>query len=283
VPFRERSLLRAISRRVDLPRTEIMNRLSEINSISAANSGGVVSKECWVTAQTADGEDRLSAALNIGQQPGSISQLLGGMDLADWIHKNFRAAPGREIGLVQSAGVIKGPGAKVPIPSPEGKPRDFIISGSSIKGLLKSPSGRDCVSIEIVPLSTTITAKRNESITIPFAEIRLTAIQPVREKFAKPMPPWPTLASSFSIDGAAVLRGWEYTVCYWIEHGAHHVEIPQSSSSIRKIAFLNNDDELVIVAPTQARLFNWRPIEVGPTGIVDATVCWRVRSDGTRG
>ena len=126
-----------------------------------------------VTAQFAEGEDRRSATLNVGSQEGSISQLHGGIDIADFIKKNFRADPGKEIRLVQNAGVIAGPAGGTPIPGPEGEPKDFLISGSSTVGLLRSPLGQHCASIEISPFSATITARRNESVAVPFAEIRL--------------------------------------------------------------------------------------------------------------
>lgn len=280
VSDREEALLDALARKMDATPKEFMTALAEINSISAADSNGMVSKECWATAQFADGENRHSATLNVGNQAGSISQLFGGMDIADWVNKNLRAAAGKEIGLVQTGSVM---GGTVPIPGPEGEPRNFLISGSSIVGLLTSPSGQHCASIEIRPFSATITARRNETVTVPFAEIRLTGIHPIGEDFAKPLLPWATLESSFSIDGAAVPRGWEYTVCYWIEDGAHHVEIPWSSRGIRKIAFLGDDDELVVVAPVQSRALSWESIEDGPTAVLEATVWWRARLDGTHG
>jgi hypothetical protein len=278
---RERVLLKALARKMDATPKEVMTALSEINSVSADNSNGSVSKECWATAQFADGDDRRSATLNVGNQAGSISQLSGGMDFADWINKNFRAAPGEEIRLVQSAGVMVGPGGGAPVPGPVGEPKNFLISVSSVVGQLRSPSGQHCASIEFGPVSSTITARCNESATVPFAEIRLSEIQPISENFAKPMFPWPSLRSSLSVDGAAVPNDWEYTVCYWIEDGAHHVEIPQTSRGIRKVGFLGDDDELVIVV--QGCVITWDSIEDRPTAVLEADVWWRARLDGTHG
>lgn len=215
--------------------------------------------------------------------PEMLEEILGivrSIDKAANRPSNFLAALGKDIRLVQSAGVIAG---RTPIPAPVGEPRNFLISGSSTVGLLRSPSGQHCASIEISPFSVTITARRNESVTVAFAEIRLTGIQPIGEDFAKPIFPVTTLESSFSIDGAAVPGGWKYRVGYWIEHGAHHVEIPQSSSGIRKIAFLGDGDELVVVIPVQSRLFSWESIQDGPTAVLEATVWWRTRIDGTHG
>jgi hypothetical protein len=109
-------------------------------------------------------------------------------------------------------------------------------------------------------------------------------IQSISENFPKPKFPWLSLRSPFSIDGAPVLGGLEYRVCYWIEHGVHHLEIPQTShNSIRKVGFLGDDDELVIMAPVQGCLIRWDSIEDRPTAVIEAAVWWRARLDGTHG
>src|ERR1019366_10957 len=96
----------------------VMSALIDINVIAAKNSGGYVSEDCWVTSQFADGRVRRSAGRNIGQHPDDIHSLLGGFDLPEFIRKNFRTAPGQEIRLVQSAGVMVGPGDGTPLPPP---------------------------------------------------------------------------------------------------------------------------------------------------------------------
>jgi hypothetical protein len=68
------------------------------------------------------------------------------------------------------------------------------------------------------------------------------------------------------------------------EHGVHHLEIPQTShNSIRKVGFLGDDDELVIMAPVQGCLIRWDSIEDRPTAVIEAAVWWRARLDGTHG
>jgi hypothetical protein len=119
--------------------------------------------------------------------------------------------------------------------------------------------------------------------TVTFAEIRLAGNQPICDDFPRALPPWPTLNAAFSIDGSAVPRGWEYTVAYWIENGAHHLEIPRSSRGIRNLAFLGEDDELVVVVPVPAAEFVWASSQSGPTATLQANILWRTRPDGTRG
>jgi hypothetical protein len=89
------------------------------------------------------------------------------------------------------------------------------------------------------------------------------------------MHPWPFIRLSFSIDGAPVPNGWECGLGYWIEHGAHQVEIPKSSRGIRKVAFLGDDDELLFVTPIDGLRFSWESIQDGPTAVLEAAVIWR--------
>jgi hypothetical protein len=85
------------------------------------------------------------------------------------------------------------------------------------------------------------------------------------------------------IDSVAVPRGWEYSVGYWIENETHHVIIPQSSRSVRNLAFLGPEDEMVIVAPSITMEFAWKESEQVPSAAVQASISWRSRVDGTRG
>jgi hypothetical protein len=87
----------------------------------------------------------------------------------------------------------------------------------------------------------------------------------------------------FAVDGVDVPRGWEYPVGYWIEGGMHHVEIPVLSRGIRNLAFLGDDDELIIVLPASKSEFAWGLSEKGPTATLQARIWWRSRPDGTRG
>ena len=283
VPQVEQHRLMALARAADAPSKEILDVLTAINSVAARNSQGYVSEGCWVTSQIADGRARRSAMRNVGDRAGSIPQLEVGGDLSDLIKKNFRAAPGKEIRLRESVGVIFGPGDGVPLPPPEGDPRRFMLSGSLITELLRLASGQHCASIEIAQLDCSIVARRNESVILPFARVNLSGTDSMCADFPRPLLPWPSLSPAFSVDGAAVPGGWEYTVGYWIERGVHRVEIPPSSRAIRNLAFLGDDDELVIVAPIVESKFAWASFHLGPTATLQAKILWRVRLDGTQG
>jgi len=203
------------------------------------------------------------------------------MDLTEWVKRNFRAAPGSEISLVQSAGVVAGLGDAIPMPPPEGDPRKFVLSGVSAAGVLCSPSGQPCASVEITQLDCVVLARRNEEVTLPFARIQVKGAAPMCEDFPRPLLPWPKLSVAFGVDGAPVPRGWEHTVCYWIERGMHRVEIPRTSRGIRSLAFLGDDDELVIVVCGTE--LTWGSLQDGPTMTLRADILWRMRLDGTRG
>jgi hypothetical protein len=142
----ERLRLKALERKMDATPAEVMTALADINAIVAINSNGCVSKGCWATAQFADGDDRHFQTLNIGNQPGAISQILRGIDFLELARPHIPVGPDGEMRLVQSAGVITGP---------IGEPRTFLISASSKVGRLMSPSGQHCASIEIGPTQRT--------------------------------------------------------------------------------------------------------------------------------
>jgi len=283
VPQLERYRLMALARAADAPPNQILDTLAAINAIAARNSQGYVSEGCWVGSQVADGQVRRSAMCNVGDHGGSIPLLQGDMDLSDWIKKNFRAAPGKEIRLVQSAGVVVGRGGGTPMPPPDGDPRSFTLSGSSATGLLRSASGQHCASIEVAQLNCPIRARRNqaEAVTVPFVRVQLRGVHPACADFPRPLYPWPTLSPELAVDGAAVPRGCQHTIGYWVERGMHHVEIPKSSRDVRNVAFLGEDEELIIVVSEGT--FTWGPSQDGPTATLEANIWWRTRPDGTRG
>jgi hypothetical protein len=283
VPTLERHRLRALARDTNKSPPEVMAALADINAIAAKHSRGYVSEGCWVASQVPDGRVRRSTSRNLGSHQGDIPFLIEGLDLSERIRKNFRAAPGKEIGIVQSAGAMYGPGDAVPLPPPTGEPRHVSLSGSSVVTALRSPAGDHCASIEVIQLECVLKMRCNGEVTVPFARIALSSVRPIGKAFPKPLLPWPQLSPTFVIDTDVVPRGWEYSVGYWIEDDTHHVIIPQSSRSIRNLAFLGSEDEIVIVAPSARIEFAWGEREDTPSSTVHARVRWQSRVDGTRG
>ena len=167
------------------------------------------------------------------------------------------------------------------MPPPEGEPRTFKLTGSSRTALLRSPSGKDCASIEITQLDCQIRAKRNEQVTVPFARVQLSRVQSPAD-FSRPLLPWPQISPKLAVDGAPIDRGWEYSIVHWVEGGILHVEIPRTSRGIRNVAFLGTDDELVITVGSPELPVAWS-LESGPTATLQASIWWRTRLDGTRG
>lgn len=283
VPAVQRHRLRALARDVGKSQTQVLDELADINAIAAKHGRGYVSEACWVTSQVADGRVRRAASRNVGQQSGAIPLLLGGVDLSEWLKTNFRPAPGQEIRIVQSASAAYGPGDGKPVPAPSGEPRHFILSGSSVAARLRSPKGDQGPPLAIAQLECVLHSRCNEEVTVPFANVSFGATDPIGGNFSKPLLPWPQVTSPLMLDDVAVPRGWDYSICYWTEDDAHHVIIPQSSRSIRNIAFLGPDDELVIVAPSATMEFVWGERDELPHATVAARVWWRSRLDGTSG
>jgi hypothetical protein len=282
VPLTERHRLKALARSSpDMTAEQLCKELADINAIAAKNSKGSVSAGCWVSSQISDGNRRQFAMHNVGHHSGAVRNLQNGIDISEFIKQNFQLNPDAK--LIAAAGVMAGPGDGVPLPPPEGEPRQFFLSGSSITGILRSSSGEHCATIHITQLDDDVTMQRNQTARGPFVRIQLESSgqDSLCADFPRPKFPWPQVKPPFAIDGVPVDRGLEYTVVHWVEDGVLHVEIPQCSRALRNVAFLGDDDELVIVV-SDATL-TWAPAEAGPSATLEAELTWRVRLDGTRG
>lgn len=274
VPQFEQHRLRALARVSSRTPKEILDALKAINASAAQNSHGYVSEECWATYQVADGRARRTAGINSGKQGGSVPLLQGEFDLDSFIRKNMPGL-GR---LVQSAGVFGSP--VKPAPPPEGEPRSFTLAGTTVTGHLLSASGQRCASLRVKQLDCQITARRNETVAGPFARVQFSFTRrPMCADFPKPLLPWPAVAPTLTIDGAVVPNGWSYRICYWVEEGVHHVRIPPSSRAIRNVAFLGDDDELVITVPISEHEVTWLSAENGPIATLEARISWRTRPE----
>ena len=283
VPDVERHRLRALAREIGNPNARVLDELANINAVAAKHGGDYVSEACWVTSQVADGRVRRSTGRNVGQQQGGIPLVMGGIDVSDWVKKNFRPAPRQEIRLVQSAGAAYGPGDGTPIPEPFGEVRRFVLAGSHTAVRLHSTDGANGPLVNLTQLICLLEARCNEEVTVPFAELTFSSVGSPVPDFPRPLLPWPRVMPGLVIDNVPVPRGWEYSIGYWVEDGAHHVVIPQASRSIRGIGFLGVDDELVVVAPSATMEFVWGEHDHAPSATVLARVWWRSRLDGTRG
>lgn len=277
-PVRQR--LKSLARDEHRTAAEICDTLATINATAARNSGGLVSEGCWVSSQIADGERRRSTIRNVGEHGDAVPHLRGGVDLIQRIKQNFQAAPGQELRVTHLGGVM-GPGT--PLPPPEGDPRRFMLSGSAITAPLRTPSGQHCANIQIAQLDCVINARLNETVIVPFARVRVDAAQTSSSAdFQQPKPPYPHLSAAFAVDGISVDRGWEYSIVYWIENGVQQLVVPRMSRGLRRLAFLKDDDELVIASVSETR-FSWRTAGENTTATLEASVSWRRRLDGTRG
>ena len=120
VGSQEQRRLKALASTVNKSPRQILEALADINAQAAKSGGGYISEGCWVSAQFVDGELRRTEMYNIGSHESSVPQIFAGIDMLDWIEKNFRAAPGKKIQLSSLGGVMAGPGGLTPLPPPEG-------------------------------------------------------------------------------------------------------------------------------------------------------------------
>jgi hypothetical protein len=267
--------LRALSKAVGMSVEEMRTELAAINSRAAHRSGGRVSEGCWITFQSADGQNRRTGAWYVGESTGEVPTLFHGMDLSKWLKENFSLPPGADIRLTPIGGVF---GEGTPAPAPEGPPRTIKLSTSTVKASLRSESGEICASIEIRGNDCTIEARRNEQVTVLFGEFHLTGLIPDHVDFPKPRLPWATFSPTLSLDDTVVEKDFPYSIGYWIENARHRVRILRSSHTIRNVSFLGTDDQLVLGVPASEAEFSWSFAEEGPTAAFQATLMWQVRT-----
>ena len=69
--------------------------------------------------------------------------------------------------------------------------------------------------------------------------------------------PYNILSPIIYIDGNATPRAWEQAVNFYVKDGICYVNFPITSRGMRNFAFLREDDELVVVVPTEEVNFSF--------------------------
>jgi hypothetical protein len=85
------------------------------------------------------------------------------------------------------------------------------------------------------------------------------------------------------LDGHPIMNWWNPSIVHWVEAGSLHLVIPLTSGSTRGIAFLNDEDELVLVIPPEEIELTVNESSGVAEATLNATVWWRVRLDGPPG
>jgi hypothetical protein len=281
VPHPERRRLKALAKGSSTEVAAVQDVLVSINSNAAKNSNGWISENCWVESLYQDGQVVRSSARNIGEREGFIHGISGGFDISEWVRSNIRAAPGQTLRQVQRVGAVVAPGGFGRIPPPQGEPRQFRLSGGSSTVPLLTPKRERCATLTLTRLQCSVEARLNEEIILPFAEVQVTDPQ-IGDAFARPLFPWPYLDPELFLDGTPVPNGFHHSVCHWIDGDGLQVSLPRVSMGIRKIAFLGDDDELVLALVDDLHLTLTRGERL-KTGTLSARIHWRVRMDGTSG
>lgn len=274
--------LRGLARDTTRPHTQVLEVLRQINAAAAKRSHGWISEGCWLTSQLVESQAIRSTAQNIGAHAGGVPILIGGLDITEFVLKNFEPAPGQQIRLLQSASVSAGPGGGTPLPLPSGEPREIAFAGSAASRSLYGAGGNQGLRVRIDHPASQVATRLNEQVTVPLSTVRLETFGATSD-CPRPKAPWPQLPTPLTIDGVTVPRGWEYSVVYWVSRGAHRVEILQTSRSIRNIAFLKADEELVVVVPSESIELSWRDDEQVPQLKLTGRVWWKSRGGGTLG
>jgi hypothetical protein len=164
VSVADRKFLRQLSQS-DQPAREIQAALGEINKRAAAKSKDWISAECMVSSLLADGTRG--------------AQIVGSTNVGDFIKRHFRAAPGKKITLVQSAGRFTG-GRSRPAPATTeiGEPRSIAYSAPATAKTL-SVENSPGPQVKLDAISGAATVQKNLWVTMALNTVTLE-IGPLR-------------------------------------------------------------------------------------------------------
>jgi SEC-C motif len=231
------------------PVVEIQEALAKINERAAARSADSVSAECMVSSLSAD---RTSSSRNFGSVPGIPDSFMGGINISEFIKKNFKSVPGKPIALVQSAGKS---GTGVPVPEPAGPPRRLSFSTQNSSCEIKDDVGRKIGTLSLVGLDGTVDVVKNQwSGRVPINRLELNLTNPDGgldgAHFQGQLPNVPT------VDGASP-RNWDYQFDLFFEKGEARILVAQMSVAFRSVnhsaplPILGAQEELVMTAPPE--------------------------------
>lgn len=161
--------------------------------------------------------------------------------------------------------------------------REFTITGASEGAQIRLSGGTQGPIVNIAQHRCILRARLNEGVTVPFATVTFSSIPANLENVSRPRLPWPQIVPSLTLEDALVPGGWQYSFACCVEKSQVRVVIPQTSKSVRNIAFLGSDEELVIVAPARTIELTWSAAEDVPDIAIPARILWRSRRDSTRG
>jgi len=242
-----RRLKRLVTRMAE--RTELSSAMANANEAASRASGGTISAECWVASLLTDGN---SFGTNYGKVPGTPADIFaGGFDVAAWIAREFPAAPGKKLTLVQSVGYM-GPGT--PAPTEIGEPRPLLIESPSAS-FKRDANGRSFCTVAMSGIKSTLTVRKNENALTSFGSIVVTGDFAVLrsmkcfslKRAQLPCPP--------TIDGAQP-RTWNYSLDITYDGKELTVVVAMMSVAFRSVNLpaplpvLGENEELVMVAPT---------------------------------
>jgi hypothetical protein len=225
----------------ELSPAEIRERLAAINKRAADQvpDGRVwISTECFVSSLLRDGSTQ---SQNVGSIEGVPAHLFGGLNIGEFVQRNFRAAPGKKITLLQSA--ASGVSTPRPAPPPEGDIRAFTFSVPRSIARID-----DEATITLEPNSETVHLRKNEWVSADFNAVA----------YSKPGSANPVsriqLTTIPTVDGRQP-RSWDYAIETTNHNSEHVLTIAPMSVAFRSanltspMPLLAAKEELVMVAP----------------------------------
>jgi hypothetical protein len=232
-----------------------------------AKSRGLISEGCAVSSILVTGNHN---EMNHGQVAGIPDSFFGDFNIGAFLRKHLEAAPGKQVALVQSAGVSRKGDEKLPELKPEGEARTFKFSTPCASfsfgvGLADK--------LSLAGRSGSVTIRKNEVVVTEFSDVlwesKPSAVHPAPTGFF-PTYQFPNVPT---VDGAQP-HSWSYGADITTD-GEHRVLAVRpmcvafrSVNLPRPLAILGETEELLMCAPTDGLSLLLGKGEESATGVI---------------
>jgi len=260
--------------RVDCESKVILDSLASVNGHAARNplSRGMISEGCMASSLLADGR---SSAINYGEVEGIPDSFFGNINISEFVRTHFKAAPGKQITLRQSAG-ISGSTKGAPELLPEGEPRilHFSTPTSSMNGIANTFAG-PFDKLIIGGLTGSVLIRKNEWTSAVINTVGFEAGQTTQDEKGFRLFSGLQITNLPTVEGAQA-GSWDYTFDVLVERTVHTLNFRRMSMAFRSVnckqplPILGPTEELVMAAPKDPLTLSANPEHGVVTGVIEA-------------
>lgn len=253
---------------------EIKEALAAVNRRIALDrkSADLISEGCMVSSLFDDGTCN---AINFGEVAGVPDSFMEGINISDFIKKHFKAAPGKQITLVQSASAFRTGKEGYRELLPEGEPRTLHFSTATTRMIgIANTFGGEFDKLTLSGQAGSIAIRKNEPARAILNTVTWEMGETSRDESGFRQFPFLRITNLPTVDGAQP-RSWDYLFDVAVGREAHSVTIHKMSTSLRSVHFekalpiLGPTEELVMVAPRENLTLTARIEERSITGTIE--------------